>query len=95
VLIGRTIGMLYYGASVNEKSREALTILREVPNKSFAGVDVSLLSVFKALLSIIELLQQYHRLLDVLHSDTVALSGYRFFFVTKGMILTVIDDINY
>lgn len=39
-LICRTIFMLSSGASVNEKSREALKVLREVPNKSFDDVDV-------------------------------------------------------
>lgn len=32
---------------------------------------------------------QYRRLLDVIHSNSVALSGSNFFYVTKGMILTV------
>lgn len=44
-LICRTIGMLCFGASVNEKSREALKILREVPNKSFNGLDVTRLMI--------------------------------------------------
>lgn len=35
------------------------------------------------------LLLQYRRLLDVIHSNSVALSGSKFFYVTKGMILTV------
>lgn len=39
-LICRTIGMLFFGASVNEKSRALLKILREVPNSSFSGLDV-------------------------------------------------------
>lgn len=39
-LICRFIGMLYFGASVNESSRETLSVLREVPNKSFNGLDV-------------------------------------------------------
>lgn len=39
-LIIRTVGMLCFGASVNEKSRAALRLMREVPNKSFAGLDV-------------------------------------------------------
>lgn len=39
-LIARTISMLYYGASVNEKSNEAKFVMRDVPSKSFSGVDV-------------------------------------------------------
>lgn len=39
-LISRTIGMLCFGASVNEKSRGTLKILREVPTQSFSGQDV-------------------------------------------------------
>lgn len=42
LLICRTIGMLRAGASVNEKSREILSILREVPNKSFHSLDVTI-----------------------------------------------------
>lgn len=41
-LICRTIGMLFYAATVNEKSREALSVMREAPNKSFSGLDVSI-----------------------------------------------------
>lgn len=40
-LIFRTIIMLCSGASVNEKSREILSVLRKVPNKSFNGIDVN------------------------------------------------------
>lgn len=34
--------MLYFAASVSEKSRAILAILREVPNKNFDGVDVNI-----------------------------------------------------
>lgn len=40
-------------------------------------------------LKILCFLLQYRRLLDVIHSNSVALSGSKFFYVTKGMILTV------
>lgn len=40
LLICRTIGMLYFSASVNEKSRETLSVMREVPQRSFSGLDV-------------------------------------------------------
>lgn len=43
LLISRTVGMLYFCASVNEKSRLTLPILREVPNQNFNGVDVNIL----------------------------------------------------
>ena len=39
-LISRTIGMLYFTASVNEKSRETLSVMREAPQRSFNGLDV-------------------------------------------------------
>lgn len=39
-LICRTIGMLCFSASVNEKSRETLSVMREIPNKSYSGLDV-------------------------------------------------------
>ncbi|CAO1392085.1 unnamed protein product [Diamesa hyperborea] len=73
-LIARTVSMLYFGASVNEKSNEAKFVMRDVPTKSFSGVD-------------------YRRLLDVIHSNSVALSGSKFFYVTKGMILTLAGTI--
>lgn len=38
----RTIGMLSVGASVNENYRETLNVLREVPTKTFSGLDVRL-----------------------------------------------------
>lgn len=44
LLICRTIGMLYFLASVNEKSRETLSVMREVPQRCFDGLDVSLSS---------------------------------------------------
>ncbi|XP_070501280.1 gustatory receptor 5a for trehalose-like [Chironomus tepperi] len=66
--------MLYFAAEVNEKSREVLQILREVPSETFDGIN-------------------YHRLLDVVHSNCVALSGYRFFYVTKSMILALAGTI--
>lgn len=40
-LIFRTAMMLYFGAEVNEKSREVLQILREVPSETFDGINVS------------------------------------------------------
>lgn len=40
-LICRMILMLSCGASVNEKSREALGVLRNVPSKSYDGLDVT------------------------------------------------------
>lgn len=40
LLAVRFVGMLCCAASVNEKSRAALRLLRDVPNKSFAGLDV-------------------------------------------------------
>lgn len=39
-LIIRTIGMLSCGASVNEKARETLKVLRDVPNKTYGGLNV-------------------------------------------------------
>lgn len=39
-LICRTTWMLYFAAEVNEKSREVLQILREVPSETFDGVNV-------------------------------------------------------
>lgn len=98
--------MLYYGASVNEKSNEAKFVMRDVPTKSFSGVDVRmfffLIKMFDIKTTfysfhfviykyyyITFVLLQYRRLLDVIHSNSVALSGSKFFYVTKGMILTV------
>lgn len=71
-LICRTIGMLYFGASVNEKSRGALDVMREVPNKSFEAVDVSLTKVLVVCNSVNSTrnIFQYHRLLDVIHSNS-------------------------
>ena len=40
-LISRTAYMLYFGAEVNEKSREVLQILREVPSETFDGINVN------------------------------------------------------
>jgi gustatory receptor len=45
-LICRTMWMLFFGAEVNEKSREVLQILREVPSETFEGVNVSKLFNF-------------------------------------------------
>ncbi|KAG5679796.1 hypothetical protein PVAND_009334 [Polypedilum vanderplanki] len=73
-LICRTMWMLFFGAGVNEESREVLKILREVPSETFDGIN-------------------YHRLLDVVHSNSVAISGYRFFYVTKSMILALAGTI--
>lgn len=39
-LICRTMWMLFFSAQVNEKSREVLQILREVPTETFDGVNV-------------------------------------------------------
>lgn len=39
-LICRTIALLYFGASVNEKAREILKVLREVPSKTYGCLDV-------------------------------------------------------
>lgn len=96
-LICRTIAMLCYTASVNEKSREALQVLREVPDKSFHGLDVSKTSNsnMKTFIFLSFRLLQYRRLLDVIHSNKVALSGCHFFYVTRGMILTVSYLINF
>lgn len=41
-LITRTTYMLYFAAEVNEKSREVLQILREVPSETFDGINVSI-----------------------------------------------------
>jgi Trehalose receptor len=86
-LLIRFLFMLLSAASVNETSREALRLMREVSNKSFAGLDV--ITSFQFESNYISVSPQYHRLLDVIHANTVAISGFRFFFVTKGMILTV------
>lgn len=42
-LILRFMTMLFLGAEVNDKSREVLQILREVPNETFDGVNVSII----------------------------------------------------
>lgn len=40
LLICRTIGMLFFLATVNEKSRETLSVMREAPQRSYSNLDV-------------------------------------------------------
>lgn len=77
---------------MNDKSKETLKVLREFTNKSYSILDVSSDSVIEKCSFIYTLdnaSPQYRRMLDVLQSSSVALSGYQFFKITRGIILTV------
>lgn len=68
-LIGRTLAVSLYSATIYDESRKPLEILREVPQGSWC--------------------LEVRRFTEEITNATVALSGMRFFYLTRKLILSV------
>ncbi|XP_012159837.1 gustatory receptor for sugar taste 64f [Ceratitis capitata] len=72
-LIGRTLAVSLYSASINDESRKPLRILRCVPKESWCT--------------------EVKRFSEDISSDLVALSGMKFFYLTRKLVLSVAGTI--
>lgn len=68
-LIGRSLAVLLFVSSVNDRAREPLHLLRHVPQAVYSD--------------------EVARFASELATDTVALSGLRFFSITRKLFLAV------
>lgn len=68
-LIGRTLAVSLYAASVHDESRRSLTYLRCIPKESWCP--------------------EAKRFAEEITSDLVALSGMKFFYLTRKLVLSV------
>lgn len=71
-LIGRTLAVSLYSASINDESRKPLRVLRCVPKESWC-IEVK-------------------RFSEDISTDLVALSGMKFFYLTRKMVLSVSSE---
>lgn len=74
-LIGRTLAVSLYSASINDESRKPLRILRCVPKESWCT--------------------EVKRFSEDISSDLVALSGMKFFYLTRKLVLSVSSSVEY
>ncbi|KAH8396274.1 hypothetical protein KR222_007231, partial [Zaprionus bogoriensis] len=72
-LIGRSLAVLLFVSSVNDRSREPLQLLRHVPHAAYT--------------------EEVARFAGELAADTVALSGLRFFSISRKLFLAVAGSI--
>lgn len=68
-LIGRTLAVSLYAASVHDESRRSLCYLRCIPKESWCP--------------------EAKRFAEEITSDLVALSGMKFFYLTRKLVLSV------
>ncbi|XP_028895609.2 gustatory receptor for sugar taste 64f [Zeugodacus cucurbitae] len=72
-LIGRTLAVSLYSASINDESRKPLRVLRCVPKESWCT--------------------EVKRFSEDISTDLVALSGMKFFYLTRKLVLSVAGTI--
>ncbi|XP_053955486.1 gustatory receptor for sugar taste 64f-like [Anastrepha ludens] len=72
-LIGRTLAVSLYTASIHDESRKPLRVLRCVPKESWCT--------------------EVKRFSEEINSDLVALSGMKFFYLTRKLVLSVAGTI--
>jgi hypothetical protein len=94
-LIIRTLAVSLYSAEINDESKRPVECLRAIPRESWC-LEVSCLS----LVLLCHNLTRYHtphfkikRFTEEVNYDVIALSGKKFFFLTRRLVLSVAGTI--
>lgn len=85
--------MLHYGSSINNASSYALVAIRRTPTSQWSE-NVRIASRRRNFVSTkfftrFQFLRQLKRLSDMIQTEDISLSGSKFFFITRQMILMV------
>lgn len=92
-LIIRTLAVSLYSAEINDESKRPVETLRAIPRESWC---LEVTEYFKRLIissDTLFYLKQIKRFTDEVNFDVVALSGKKFFFLTRHLVLSVCGTI--
>lgn len=88
-LIGRTLAVSLYAAEINEQSRRPLLVFRVVTQQSWCNeVNLSNKQILNVKLNVI-FHHQVKRFADEVSNGMVALSGMKYFYLTRSLVLSV------
>lgn len=90
-LIIRTLAVSLYSAEINDESKRPVEYLRAIPRESWC-LEVCP-SLKKLSVSNLTLLLQIKRFTEEVNYDVIALSGKKFFFLTRKLVLSVAGTI--
>lgn len=93
-LITRTLAVSLYAADINDESKRPSRVFRAVPRESWC-LEVSATTVAwgPSLLTVVHFVwgDQVKRFSDEVTYDVVALTGMKFFHITRKLVLSVSD----
>jgi gustatory receptor len=89
-LIIRTLAVSLYSAEINDESKRPVEYLRAIPRESWC-LEVSDCPFFVVFLTFLTL--KIKRFTEEVNYDVIALSGKKFFFLTRRLVLSVAGTI--
>lgn len=84
-LIGRTVGVFLSASAINDASREPIEVIKKVNSAEWCPE----VNVKKCCLHLYQCYLQVDRFADQINGEIVALSGMKFFYLTRKVLLTV------